>query len=148
VHILAAVAEHEAEVISKRTAGSPCGRQARRGVKLGGYRGARFTEKSSKAGPEALKAQAMARAADLKPVIDDIRSIGSTSLGAIARELRARGVPTPRSGTWSPMQVSRLLALIDALPPSHAGVKIRNVEMPAANLMMICIIGNFRPQRL
>ena len=112
VHILAAVAEHEAEVISKRTKEALAAAK-RRGVKLGGYHGGRFTEKARKAGPATLKAQAKARAADLKPIIDGIRAAGATSYGAIARELRAKGVPTPRSGTWSPMQVSRLVALID-----------------------------------
>ena len=108
VHILAAVAEHEAEAISRRTREALAAAK-RRGVKLGGDRGARFTEKARRAGPEALKAQARARAADLKPVIDDIRSRGATSLGTIARELTARGVPTARNAGWTPMQVSRLL---------------------------------------
>ena len=112
VHILAAVAEHEAEIISKRTKEALAAAK-RRGVKLGGYHGGCFTEKARKSGPEALKVQAKARAADLKPVIDDIRATGAISYGAIARELRARSVPTPRGGTWSPMQVSRLLTLID-----------------------------------
>jgi hypothetical protein len=72
VHILAAVAEHEAEIISKRTKEALAAAK-RRGVKLGGYHGGCFTEKARKSGPEALKVQAKARAADLKPVIDDIR---------------------------------------------------------------------------
>ena len=51
-----------------------------------------------------------ARAADLAPVIAELKAAGFTSLGALARALTERGIPTSRGGeTWSPMQVSRVM---------------------------------------
>jgi hypothetical protein len=52
------------------------------------------------------------RAADLAPVIAEIRAAGVTSLGGIARELSARHIPATRGGAkWSAEQVRRVLAL-------------------------------------
>jgi hypothetical protein len=34
---------------------------------------------------------------------------GATSLRAIAQVLNDRGIPTPRGGTWAPMQVKNIL---------------------------------------
>jgi hypothetical protein len=49
------------------------------------------------------------RAADLAPVIEELREAGAVSFAALARGLNARGRTTARGGAWSPMQVSRLL---------------------------------------
>jgi hypothetical protein len=49
-------------------------------------------------------------AADLAPVIAELRMAGVTSLKAIAAALDERHVPTPAgSPHWHPMQVARLL---------------------------------------
>jgi DNA invertase Pin-like site-specific DNA recombinase len=62
VHILAAVAEHEAKMISERTKAALAAAKAR-GVKLGGDRGAVLTAKARQAGRKAVQARADARAA-------------------------------------------------------------------------------------
>jgi DNA invertase Pin-like site-specific DNA recombinase len=62
VHILAAVAEHEAKVISERTKAALAAAK-RRGVKLGGYRGTTMTKAMRKAASEAITKRAKARAA-------------------------------------------------------------------------------------
>ncbi|WP_238208442.1 recombinase family protein, partial [Methylobacterium aerolatum] len=54
-------------------------------------------------------ARAAGRAQDLTPVIAAIRAAGTTSLGGIARALNARGIPAPRGGAWSDVQVRRTL---------------------------------------
>jgi len=47
--------------------------------------------------------------ADLAPVIREVQSSGA-SLRAIAAELTRRGIETPRKGgTWSAVQVKRVL---------------------------------------
>jgi hypothetical protein len=49
-------------------------------------------------------------AADLSPVIAELRAAGITSLNGIAAALDARRVPTPAgSGHWHAAQVSRVL---------------------------------------
>jgi hypothetical protein len=57
---------------------------------------------------QARSASADARAADLAPVVEDIRAAGPNSLGDIARELNTRDISAPWGGQWSAAQV-RLL---------------------------------------
>jgi hypothetical protein len=59
---------------------------------------------------EARTARAYRAAADLAPVIAELRAAGITSLSDIAAALDARHIPTPGgAGHWHPAQVSRLL---------------------------------------
>jgi hypothetical protein len=81
----------------------------RRGVKLGGDRGARLTAKARAAGRAAVKARARNRALDLVPAIQELQAAGCESLRAIAAGLQGRGIPAPRGGKWSAVQVARLL---------------------------------------
>jgi hypothetical protein len=65
---------------------------------------------TGEAGRKARTALANARAADLAPIIVELRAGGVTSLKAIARALNARGIPTPTGrGRWQAAQVRRLL---------------------------------------
>jgi hypothetical protein len=64
---------------------------------------------------EARKARANRAAADLAPIIAELRAVGITSLTGIASALEERGVPTPAgSGHWRAVQVRRLLARLAA----------------------------------
>jgi DNA invertase Pin-like site-specific DNA recombinase len=109
VHILAAVAEHDAKLISERTKAALAAAKAR-GVRLGGYRGARLTAEARKAGCKAVTVRANARAADLAPIVRDLQATGARSLRAIAAALNQRGVRTPRGvGRWQAGTVSELL---------------------------------------
>ena len=49
-------------------------------------------------------------AANVLPVIEDIRRQGATSLREIAAQLTARGVRTARGGEWSTSAVRNILA--------------------------------------
>ena len=111
VHILAAVAEHEREMISQRTKAALAAARAR-GVTLGGYRpnGLPNAEEGRLLGRKARTAKANRRIADLAPVIGAIRNEGATSLRQIAVALNDRGIPSARGGTWSAAQVQRALA--------------------------------------
>lgn len=110
VHILAAVAEHEAKMISERTKAALAAAKAR-GIKLGGPRGGMLTQAARQAGWEARTAAADARATDLAPVLAELRAAGITSLRAIARAFNDRGIQTPQGkGQWQSGTVSQLLA--------------------------------------
>jgi DNA invertase Pin-like site-specific DNA recombinase len=111
IHILAAVAEHEAAMISARTKAA-LGAAKARGVVLGGNRGniAREASRGARASASARNAVATKRAADLLPAIRFAQSKGATSLREIAAVLNEGGIPTARGGEWSAVQVQRILA--------------------------------------
>jgi DNA invertase Pin-like site-specific DNA recombinase len=115
VHILAAVAEAEAGMISQRTTVALAAAKAR-GTALGGLRVSvdRFRKIAivgRKASVALRTAKAEKNRANLLPVIAEIQTTGTISLRAIAAELTAREIPTSRSGNqWTAMQVSRILA--------------------------------------
>ncbi|MGU3419547.1 recombinase family protein [Methylobacterium sp. D54C] len=109
VHILAAVAEHEAKAISERTKAALAAAKAR-GVRLGGDRGVVLSAEAKAKGAAVRIAKADSRAADLLPIIQDIRAAGATTLQAVADALNAKGITTARGGQWSPVQVQRIEA--------------------------------------
>jgi DNA invertase Pin-like site-specific DNA recombinase len=108
VGVMALVAEDEGRRISARTKEALAAAK-RRGVKLGGDRGARLTAKQRAAGRAALQAKARARAIDLAPTIKELQASGAVALRAIAAGLDERGIPAARGGKWSAVQVMRLL---------------------------------------
>jgi DNA invertase Pin-like site-specific DNA recombinase len=105
LHILAAVAEHEREMISNRTKAGLAAAKAR-GVRLGNRRN---LEEAQAKGARGNKVAADAFAARVLPLIRDIQKSGATSLRAIAAALAARGVATARGGQWTAVQVSAIL---------------------------------------
>lgn len=110
VGIMAMVADEERRAISDRTKAALAAAK-RRGVALGGDRGAQLSHTARKAGREAQMARANDRAADLAPIIRDLQSSGTTSLSSIAKALTERRIPTPRGSTdWSAVQVARTVA--------------------------------------
>lgn len=110
LHIMAAVAEQEAEAISKRTIAALAAAKER-GTQLGGRRVSvkRFAEISAQA-REAHIRKAKTFAVSLLPTINEIKTSGAMTLRAIAEELNNRNVDAPRGGQWSAVQVARVLA--------------------------------------
>jgi DNA invertase Pin-like site-specific DNA recombinase len=109
---MASVAELEAGLISERTKAALAAAKAR-GVKLGNPNGARALrgkQVGNKQAVAAVKAKADHRAANLRTIVDAIRSQRITSVRSIAAELNARGILTPRGGSWHPTSVARLLS--------------------------------------
>lgn len=109
VHVLAAVAEHEAEAVSKRTKAALAAAKAR-GTHLGGRRVS--AERWDEIGLEARvarTAEADKWAANLLPAIRSIQTAGAVSLRQIAAGLNDRNITTPRGGDWSAVQVQRAL---------------------------------------
>jgi len=75
---------------------------------------ARATTFSAPQAVAAVKANAEHRAANLRSIVDDLRSQGIASVRAIATELNERGVLTPRGGAWHPTSAARLLSRLQA----------------------------------
>ena len=115
IHILAAIAEHEAEMISARTKAALAVAK-RKGVVLGGNRGncASIARKGNKASAQFRTKAAQRRASDLVSVIEVIRAEGAQSLRQIAHRLNERAILAPRGGEWSAVQVSRVIATAGA----------------------------------
>jgi DNA invertase Pin-like site-specific DNA recombinase len=113
IHILAAVAEHEARAISARTKAALAAAKAR-GTKLGGLRVS--AEQFAKMGVATIAAARKVRSekaqqtrAEVLPVIEQLQASGATSLRQIAAALNERGITTPRGGAWRARQVMRVL---------------------------------------
>jgi DNA invertase Pin-like site-specific DNA recombinase len=108
---MAAVAELEAGLISSRTKAALAAAKAR-GKRLGGNRGSVVSDEARAIGRTTQIKRARERAADLQPLIRDLREGGVASLSGIARILNERGIPTARSGKyWTATQVARVLDL-------------------------------------
>jgi DNA invertase Pin-like site-specific DNA recombinase len=86
VGIMAIVAQHEREQISERTKAALAAAKAR-GVKLGKPENLSNRRVGSAHGNAAKAAKADARAADLAPVIEELRAAGAASLHALAEGL-------------------------------------------------------------
>lgn len=115
VGILAMVAEEEARMISARTKAALRAAKAR-GVVLGNPRNltSRARQKGAGASAAVRIGRAAQRAQDLAPTLAEIQGEGVTSLRQLATGLNARGIPAPRRGGWSAVQVRRVLARLNA----------------------------------
>jgi hypothetical protein len=72
--------------------------------------GRHMGHRAPNAADKARTARASRAAADLAPIIADLRGAGVTSLNGIAAALDERRIPTPAgSGHWHAAQVARLL---------------------------------------
>ena len=105
---MAMVADEERRMISKRTKGRPSRRQGPREEAQGGNRGSLpvIGDKGRAISLATRQAKAKSRAADLAPIIADLRASGSVSLQQIAEGLNAKGIGpclgwhvAPRAGT-------------------------------------------------
>ena len=107
VHILAAVAQREAELISERTKSALASAKAR-GVKLGSPRG--FAVGVQQQGPEARRRQAKAAYEGQGLVLDHVCTLRDAGLSyrAIADRLNSKGVRTRNGKLWTGVQVRRV----------------------------------------
>jgi DNA invertase Pin-like site-specific DNA recombinase len=104
VHILAAVAQHEREMISERTKVALAAAK-KRGKRLGNP----GIAEAAKLGRAAASANARRFAANVRPIIEEIVRAGVTSYNAIASKLNERNVKTARGGLWTHVQVGAIL---------------------------------------
>jgi DNA invertase Pin-like site-specific DNA recombinase len=109
---MASVAELEAGLISERTKAALAAAKAR-GVRLGNPNGARVLrgkQVGNSQAVEAIKANALRRASNIRVILDELRGKGITSVRAIASALNDRNISTPRGGLWHPTSAARLLS--------------------------------------
>jgi len=99
LHILAAVAQHEREMIAERTRAALQAAKAR-GVRLGRNAAERLAPANRQA--------AIERAAILAPMLSEMRLAGLSARQS-AHELTARGVPTATGGKWHAQTVIRAM---------------------------------------
>lgn len=107
---MAAVAELEAGLIGERTKAALAAKVARDGQwdrKASHHLVAGAGQEAASA---AVSAAAAARAADLVPHLRQLQARGVESLQALARQLNADGIATPRGGQWTATAVSRVLS--------------------------------------
>jgi len=116
VGILALVAQQEREAISARTKAALAAAKAR-GQRLGNPNGAAALHRAGRgnvAAVGALKEAADSHAANLRPVVEDLKARGLSSLPAMAKALNEMQMKTPRGGRWHPSSVRNLLARLGA----------------------------------
>jgi DNA invertase Pin-like site-specific DNA recombinase len=104
LHVMAAFAEHEREAISTRTKAALAAARAR-GVRLG----APDPASAAAIGRKRQREGATRFAANVLPVVAEIRGAGAETLADIAGALNARGVRTARGGQWHASTVRNLL---------------------------------------
>jgi DNA invertase Pin-like site-specific DNA recombinase len=109
LHLFAALAEKERALISVRTKAALAAAKAR-GVVLGNPRLAEARQAAHKASAIASEAAADHHAANVLPIIGQIKRAGARTLREIADALNARGVQTARGGQWYASTVRNVLA--------------------------------------
>jgi DNA invertase Pin-like site-specific DNA recombinase len=103
LHVMAAFAEHERELIRERTRSALAAAKAR-GVQLG-TNGAVLASRH--------KADATAYALQLKPAIMEAVQSGALTMRQVADHLNFIGVPSRQGGRWHPASVARLIRRLE-----------------------------------
>ncbi|MDX1738344.1 MAG: recombinase family protein [Alphaproteobacteria bacterium] len=98
LHVYAAMAEEEGRRISQRTKAALAAAKAR-GVELG---------KNGKVLAEKNKQNAQAFAETMRPIIEEIKAEGHTTIRAITAELNRRNIPSREGGRWHIGSVNRV----------------------------------------
>ncbi len=107
LHLFAALAEKERQLIGERTKAGLAAAKAR-GVRLGNPRLKAGTAEYLAAARAKRAELAQQRTADYRSLIAAARATGNTTLQQVAEYLNASGIPTARGGNWSVMAVHRV----------------------------------------
>jgi DNA invertase Pin-like site-specific DNA recombinase len=113
LHLYAALAEKERRLIAERTRLALAAKKAS-GAKLGNLRN---LGEAAALGRLTLALEADRLAANVLPIVVDIRATGVRGFGAIAAVLNRRGIRTARGGRWHVSTVRNLLRRV-----GHAGL--------------------------
>lgn len=119
LHILAAVAEHERDMISQRTKAALAAAKAR-GVVLGQH-GKVLAEKN--------KADAMDFAGTMRAHLEEMLQGPGQNFAKLAALLNEKGIPTRDKGSWHPMSVKRVMNRLGlgflAAPAASSSERVR-----------------------
>lgn len=107
IHVMAALAEMEAEMISSRTKAA-LAEAKKRGVRLGNPKLSECRG-SPEAASEAWKAMAASRSSAYLGLILEAKSNGIETLQGVANYLNGKGALTPGGSLWHPTTIKRLL---------------------------------------
>lgn len=105
LHIHAAVAEKERQLISDRTKAALAVRKEQ-GAKLGNVSNLPYAQKL---GNQAMRSNARIFAVEATKIIQEIKDTGINSLSRISQILNTRGIPTARGGQWYPTTVKNVI---------------------------------------
>lgn len=108
LHVLAAVAEHERQVIGERTKAALAAAKAR-GVKLGAN-GAALAERH--------KADATDHAIAIREMLSAAAIQGARTTRAVAKYLNEIGLPSRQGGRWHPASVARVFQRLNSSDPA------------------------------
>lgn len=111
IHILASVAQAERKMISERTRAALAVAK-RRGVKLGNPNLPPGTKQTASHARTVMIANARARAEQMRELVDDARSLGHTTLQAIADHFNSLRLLTPRGCAYTRCSVRALIKLL------------------------------------
>jgi DNA invertase Pin-like site-specific DNA recombinase len=106
LHLYAALAEKERRLIAERTKAALAAKKAA-GAALGNPRN---LDKAGALGRVRLSADADQFAANVLPIVQELRASGTRGYGFIASALNARGIRTARGGRWHVSTVQNLLS--------------------------------------
>ena len=136
IHILAAVAEHEREMISERTKAALEAAKAR-----GRVLGNPNLHEAAKRGTEAASANARRFAANVRPIIEEIMRAGVTSHNAIAAKLNERNVRTAGAGNGRMFRWGRSCTLSSQAPARETRQALGALNQSAIGTQSLPIHG-------
>jgi DNA invertase Pin-like site-specific DNA recombinase len=110
LHLYAALAEKERRLIAERTRAALAAKKAA-GAALGNPRN---LDQAGALGRMRLTAEADQFAANVLPMVLELRASGARGYGSIASVLNRRGIRTARGGRWHVSTVRNLLARLPA----------------------------------